>query len=35
MKVEERELLFIIAIISTIKMTIGNKFQAGLPNFSM
>lgn len=30
-RAEEHEVLFIIAIVSTIKMTIGNKFKAGLP----
>lgn len=34
MRVEEHELSFIIAIINTIKMTIGNKFKAGLPKCS-
>lgn len=35
MRVEEHEVLFIIAIISTIKMTIGYKFKAGLPKCSL
>lgn len=35
MRAEEHEVLFIIAIVSTIKMTIGNKLKAGLPKCSM
>lgn len=35
MRAEEHEVLFIIAIVSTIKMSIGNKFKAGLPKCSM